>query len=157
IKPHRRNSVYTMPFSVTFPGGSIMRMQKGLRRARVFLAFFIAPIVLVGLGLGKDQAQERKLKFEIYQDAAKEFRWRLKAGNGEPRATAGQGYKAKADCTKGVDRIKDEAGSNKVKFETYQDTSKEYRWRCKAANGQVVASSSQGYKAKADCEHAVDL
>jgi uncharacterized protein YegP (UPF0339 family) len=25
------------------------------------------------------------------------------------------------------------------------------------ANGQVVASSSQGYKSKADCEKAVDL
>ena len=97
------------------------------------------------------------MKFEVYQDTAKEFRWRLKAGNGETLATAGQGYKAKADCTKGVDRIKDEADTDKLKFETYEDKGKEFRWRCKASNGQVVASSSEGYKNKKDCEHAVDL
>jgi len=134
-----------------------MRMQKSLSGSRVFLTFLIAIGATLSFGRAQGQDQGRKLKFEIYQDAAKEFRWRLKAGNGETLATAGQGYKAKADCTKGVDRIKDEAGSDKVKFETYQDNAKEYRWRCKAANGQVVASSSQGYKAKADCEHAVDL
>ena len=101
------------------------------------------------------QAQDTRLKFEIYQDAAKEFRWRLKAGNGETLATSGQGYKAKADCTKGVERIKSEA--DKLTFEVYEDQSKESRWRAKSSNGQVVASSSQGYKAKADCEHAIDL
>jgi uncharacterized protein YegP (UPF0339 family) len=98
-----------------------------------------------------------KLKFEIYQDVAKEFRWRLKAANGAILATAGQGYKAKADCQKGVDRIKSEAASNKLTFEVYKDKANEYRWRLKAANGQVVAAASEGYKAKADCEEAIDL
>jgi len=102
------------------------------------------------------QAQDAaRLKFEVFQDAAKEFRWRLKAGNGEILATAGQGYKAKADCTKGVERIKTEA--DKLAFEVYEDNSKEFRWRAKAANGQIVATSSQGYKAKADCEKAIEL
>jgi len=99
-------------------------------------------------------AQESHLKFEVYQDAAKEFRWRLKAGNGEILATAGQGYKAKADCVKGVERIKTEA--SKLAFEVYVDNSKESRWRAKTSNGQIVASSSQGYKSKADCEKAID-
>jgi uncharacterized protein YegP (UPF0339 family) len=98
-----------------------------------------------------------KLKFEIYQDVAKEFRWRLKAANGAILATAGQGYKAKADCQKGVDRIKAEVAPGKLTFEVYQDKANEHRWRLKAANGQVVAASSEGYKAKADCEHAIDL
>ena len=102
------------------------------------------------------QAQDAaRLKFEVFQDAAKEFRWRLKAGNGEVLATAGQGYKAKADCTKGVERIKTEA--DKLAFEVYEDNSKEFRWRAKAANGQVVATASQGYRAKADCEKAIEL
>jgi uncharacterized protein YegP (UPF0339 family) len=102
------------------------------------------------------QAQDKdRLKFEVYQDSAKEFRWRLKAGNGETLATGGQGYKAKADCIKGVERMKSEA--DKLTFEVYEDKSKESRWRAKVANGQVVASSSQGYKSKADCEKAIEL
>jgi uncharacterized protein YegP (UPF0339 family) len=99
----------------------------------------------------------RGLKFEIYQDAGKEYRWRLKAGNGEILATAGQGYKAKADCQKGIERIQENVASEKLKFEVYEDKALEYRWRLKAANGQIVAASSQGYKKKADCEHAIDL
>jgi uncharacterized protein len=111
--------------------------------------------VLAQRSAALDAQDADRLKFEVYQDASKDFRWRLKAGNGEVLATAGQGYKAKADCTKGVERIKTEA--DKLAFEAYEDNSKEFRWRCKAANGQVVATSSQGYKAKADCEKAIAL
>ncbi|HJZ94536.1 MAG TPA: DUF1508 domain-containing protein [Gemmataceae bacterium] len=42
-------------------------------------------------------------------------------------------------------------------FELYKDAKEEFRWRLKAANGKVIAASSEGYKAKADCEHAIDL
>ena len=94
-------------------------------------------------------------KFEIYQDNANEYRWRLKAANGKVMATPGEGYKAKADCKKAVESIKAGAG-DKLKFETYEDSKKENRWRLKAANGNVMATSSEGYKAKADCEKAID-
>jgi uncharacterized protein YegP (UPF0339 family) len=106
------------------------------------------------------QSGKGKLTFEIYEDAAKGYRWRLKAANGEILATAGQGYKAKGDCKKGVERIQEEMGKGKkttYKFEVYVDKAKEYRWRLKASNGQVVAASSEGYKAKAGCEKAIDL
>src|SRR5262249_7027394 len=63
------------------------------------------------------QASGGKLKFEIYQDAGKEYRWRLKAANGAILATSGQGYKAKADCKHGVERIKEDVASGKLKFE----------------------------------------
>jgi uncharacterized protein YegP (UPF0339 family) len=42
-------------------------------------------------------------------------------------------------------------------FEIYQDNRKEYRWRLKAANGQVIATSGQGYKSKADCRHGIEI
>jgi uncharacterized protein YegP (UPF0339 family) len=100
-------------------------------------------------------ARADKLKFEVYQDNAKEFRWRLKATNGEVLATAGQGYKAKADCKNGVERIMKNA--DKLKFEVYEDNKKESRFRIIASNGQTIGSSSQGYKSKTDCDHAVDL
>jgi uncharacterized protein YegP (UPF0339 family) len=106
------------------------------------------------------QASKGKIKFEIYQDAAKAYRWRLKAANGELLATSGQGYKAKGDCQKGVGRIQEEMGKGaktRYEFEVYEDKAKAYRWRLKASNGQVVAASSEGYKARADCEKAIDL
>ena len=127
---------------------------------RWFVRFGVVLACLFGTAGGgrlAAQAGEGKLKFEVYQDAAKEYRWRLKAANGAILATAGQGYKAKADCRKGVDRIKEDVASGKLKFEEYQDNAKEYRWRLKASNGQTIAASSEGYKAKADCEHAIDL
>ena len=37
------------------------------------------------------------------------------------------------------------------KWEIYQDTSGEWRWRCLASNGKLVGASSQGYKNKEDC------
>lgn len=42
-------------------------------------------------------------------------------------------------------------------FEVYEDTKGEHRWRLKSANGQVIASSGQGYKAKADCRRAIEI
>ena len=44
-------------------------------------------------------------KFEVYQDKAGEFRFRLKATNGQIIAV-GEGYKAKASCFNGIDSVK---------------------------------------------------
>ncbi len=54
------------------------------------------------------------MTFEIYKDAKDEFRWRLKAGNGKIMATASEGYKTKASCTKAVETIKAGAATAKV-------------------------------------------
>ncbi len=110
----------------------------------------VAVVVVAGWAAAADP----KLTFEVYPDAKDEYRWRLKAGNGKILATSGQGYKAKADCTRMVERIK--ADVSKYKFELYQDNRKEYRWRLKATNGQTVGASSEGYKEKADAEKAID-
>lgn len=47
-------------------------------------------------------------KFEVYQDKAGEYRFRLKATNGEIIAT-GEGYKAKAGCMNGIESVKKNA------------------------------------------------
>lgn len=47
-------------------------------------------------------------KFEIYTDKAGEYRFRLKATNGEP-ILASEGYKSKASCQNGVDSVKKNA------------------------------------------------
>ena len=103
--------------------------------------------------LAQLQAGEGKLKFELYEDKAKEHRWRLKAANGKILATAGQGYKAKADAKNAVERIIKDV--SKYDFEVYEDKAKEFRWRLKASNGQTVGASSEGYVARADVDAAI--
>jgi len=52
-------------------------------------------------------------KFEIYNDAKGEFRFRLKAGNGEVVAS-GESYKTKAGVISGVDAVKRAAAEAEV-------------------------------------------
>ena len=49
--------------------------------------------------------EEKHPKFEIYLDKKGEFRFRLKARNGEPIA-ASEGYTAKAGCKNGIDSVR---------------------------------------------------
>ncbi|MDO8491160.1 MAG: HVO_2922 family protein [Dehalococcoidia bacterium] len=37
-----------------------------------------------------------------------------------------------------------------AKFEIYKDKAGEFRWRLTHTNGQIIADSGQGYKAKED-------
>ena len=43
--------------------------------------------------------------FEVYQDADGDYRWRLRAGNGEIIADSAEGYRNKADCYHGIDLV----------------------------------------------------
>lgn len=96
------------------------------------------------------------MKFEMYKDAAGEYRWRFKAANGAILCTGGQGYKAKADCKHGVELIQTDV-KDKLKFESYADDKGGFRWRLKAANGQVIASSSESYKTEADRDKSIEM
>ncbi len=53
-------------------------------------------------------AVEKCPKFEIYKDNAGEFRFRLKARNGEPIA-ASEGYVKKDGCKNGIESVKKNA------------------------------------------------
>ena len=52
-------------------------------------------------------------KVEVYTDARGEFRFRLKASNGQVIAT-GEGYKTKASCMNGIESIKKNAPEAKI-------------------------------------------
>ena len=52
--------------------------------------------------------EQKHPKFELYKDKSEQFRFRLKAGNGQIIAT-GEGYKAKAGCLNGIESIKKNA------------------------------------------------
>lgn len=53
-------------------------------------------------------AAEKCPKFEVYTDKAGEFRFRLKATNGQIIAVS-EGYKAKASCLNGIESVKKNA------------------------------------------------
>ena len=55
-------------------------------------------------------------KYELYQDKKGEFRFRLKARNGEIIAT-GEGYKAKKSCLNGIASVKKNAPGASVEKE----------------------------------------
>lgn len=46
------------------------------------------------------------MKYEMYKDKKGEFRWRLKHQNGNIISKSSEGYKAKADCMKGIENNK---------------------------------------------------
>lgn len=56
---------------------------------------------------------ETNPKFEIYTDKAGEFRFRLKARNGEIILSS-EGYKAKASCKNGVESVRKNAPEAKI-------------------------------------------
>jgi hypothetical protein len=47
-------------------------------------------------------------KFEVYKDKAGEYRFRLKAGNGQVIAVS-EGYKSKTSCMNGIESVKKNA------------------------------------------------
>ncbi|QRX93388.1 YegP family protein [Streptomyces noursei] len=53
-------------------------------------------------------------KFEMYEDKAGKYRYRLKAGNGEIIAV-GEAYNSKAACEKGIESVKRNAPTAEVR------------------------------------------
>ena len=45
----------------------------------------------------------RRAKLEIYRDAKREWRWRLRASNGRIVADSGEGYRRKASLLGGIE------------------------------------------------------
>ncbi|WP_194834866.1 YegP family protein [Nocardia sp. XZ_19_369] len=56
-------------------------------------------------------------KFEIYQDKADKYRFRLKAANGEVIAV-GEAYESKAACKNGIESIKKNAAAAEIVDQT---------------------------------------
>ena len=44
-----------------------------------------------------------------------------------------------------------------AKFEIYQDSAGDYRWRFQSNNGKILAVSAEGYINRANCEHGIIL
>lgn len=91
-------------------------------------------------------------KFEIFKDKKGEFRFHLKATNGEI-ILASEGYKAKTSCKNGVESVRKNA-ANANRFETKVQKNGKAYFVLTATNGQVIGVS-QGYKSAAACKIGV--
>lgn len=58
------------------------------------------------------------MRFEIYKDAAGQYRWRLVAANGRKVADSGEGYHNLDDCRHGVTLVKRTNADTPVELET---------------------------------------
>lgn len=78
-------------------------------------------------------------KFECYKDKAGEFRFRLKAGNGET-ILASEGYSSKSGCTNGIESVKKNS-ANPDRFAKKETDSGKFRFNLTASNHQVIGTS----------------
>ena len=78
-------------------------------------------------------------KFEIYKDKGGEFRFRLKAGNGQV-ILASEGYTAKASCVNGIESVQKNSQMDE-RFERKETKGGQHMFNLKASNGQVIGVS----------------
>ena len=96
--------------------------------------------------------------FEVYEDSAGEYRWRLRHDNGNIIADGGEGYAARANAEDAVGRIREYAPEAHVldigtaAFELYADAGGEHRWRLRHRNGTIMADSGEGYADRSGAE-----
>jgi len=87
-------------------------------------------------------------KFEVYKDKAGEYRFRLKAANGQNILTS-EGYGKKTSCMNGVESVKKNS-QNPDRIVKKTTPSGKYRFNIIASNGQVVGAS-QNYDSESGC------
>lgn len=75
-----------------------------------------APIAAVEDQTVEGFETQKNPKFEIYTDKAGEFRFRLKAKNGQIIAVS-EGYKAKKSCENGIESVRKNAAEGKIEKE----------------------------------------
>jgi uncharacterized protein YegP (UPF0339 family) len=91
-------------------------------------------------------------KFELYKDKAGEFRFRLKAGNGQTILVS-EGYKAKDSATNGIDSVRKNAPIDE-RYERKNSKSGKFMFNIKATNGQVIGTSEQ-YETATSMENGI--
>ena len=92
-------------------------------------------------------------KFELYKDASNEYRFRLKAGNGEIILRS-EGYENKAGAENGIDSVKTNAPID-GRYERKMSTNSKYFFNLRAANNQVIGTSEM-YETAAGRDNGIE-
>ncbi|MEQ8936211.1 MAG: YegP family protein [Amphiplicatus sp.] len=91
-------------------------------------------------------------KFELYKDKGGEFRFRLKAGNGE-KILASEGYSAKSGAENGIESVRKNA-ADASKFEKKSSSNGKHYFVLKAGNNQVIGNSEL-YESEGSCDGGI--
>ena len=116
-----------------------------------------------------------KATFEVYEDSAEQWRWRLKHRNGNVIADSSEGYASKQKAKQGLDSVRSNApgayvedhstddpesdataGGSDATFEIFEDSGGKWRWRLRHDNGNIIGDGGQGYASKQKCKQGLD-
>ena len=92
-------------------------------------------------------------KFEVYQDARSEYRFRLKASNGQ-KILASEGYTTKASCMNGIESVRTNSKDDS-KFDRKVSSNGKHYFNLKASNGQVIGTSEM-YESSSGMENGIE-
>lgn len=111
-------------------------------------------LFLIGMGEVLDAALRGVMvgKFELYKDTAGEYRFRLKASNGQT-ILASEGYKQRSGAENGIQSVQRNA-SDDARYERKKTKSGKHMFNLKASNGQVIGTS-ESYNSSAACENGI--
>jgi uncharacterized protein YegP (UPF0339 family) len=102
-----------------------------------------------------------EMDFEVYEDTAGEYRWRLTSGN-DIVADSGEGYASRDGAEEAVDRVTEYAPGaglleiGQAAFEVYEDAGGEFRWRLRHRNGNILADCGEGYTDRTSVLDAIE-
>jgi hypothetical protein len=92
-------------------------------------------------------------KFELYKDKKGEYRFRLKASNGQIILVS-EAYKARGSAEKGIESVQNNASTD-GRYERKETKGSKYMFNLKATNGQVIGTSEQ-YESEASREAGIE-
>ena len=114
-----------------------------------------------------------KARFELYEDAAEQYRWRLVHRNGNIIADSSEGYASTQKAKQGLESVRNNApgayiddtskddeppteGGSKATFELFSDKADKWRWRLVHDNGNIIADGGQGYSSKQKAKQGLE-
>lgn len=92
-------------------------------------------------------------KFEIFKDRAGEFRFRLRAANGEP-ILASEGYTTKSGCQNGIASVQINSQID-ARYDVRLTTSGQPYFVLQAANGEIIGRS-ESYSSEAALKNGLE-
>jgi len=100
--------------------------------------------------------------FEVFEDAAGEYRWRLVHQNGRILGDSGEGYASRSNVRRAIEAVEEIVETAEVdaesgaRFEVYEDNAGEYRWRLVSTNDEIVADGGEGFSDRSNANDSVE-
>ena len=100
--------------------------------------------------------------FEVFEDAAGEYRWRLVHQNGRILGDSGEGYASRSNARRSIETVENTVEKAEVdaesgaRFEVYEDNAGEYRWRLVSSNDEIVADGGEGFSSRSNANDSVE-